>query len=72
MSQKDKTATIALMRKMQIIGPAIMIVLGALIFALWKDEMSPLVSGVIAFFAIPDFLAFKFIADRMEQEQNEN
>lgn len=72
MSQKDKTATIAFMRKMQIIAPAGMIVLGALVFALWKDEMSPLVSGVIAFLAIPDFLAFKFIADRMEQEQYEN
>jgi len=66
MSDLSKDTQLALFRKLQLFAPAAMVIIAALIFWLWKDESSPLVAGVIAFTAIPDFFVFKFIADGIE------
>ncbi|NNE57617.1 MAG: hypothetical protein HKN36_05875 [Hellea sp.] len=62
----DRENQIAFLRKMQIIGPAAMILIAALIYLLWDNEQKSLVVGIVAFLSIPDFLTFKFLADRLE------
>ena len=66
MANQSPEATIALMRKLQIFAPALMLVIAGLVFALWDSDQKNLVAGVIAFLSIPDFFMFKFMADRME------
>lgn len=66
MSELSKDAKLSLFRKLQIFVPASMIFIAAMFYWLWKDEMSPLVSGVIAFTAIPDYFVFKYIGDSIE------
>lgn len=66
MSEMTKTNKVALLRNLQILAPALMIAIGGLVYWLWDDDMAPMIGAVIAFLSIPDFLAFKLIADNIE------
>jgi len=66
MANQNPEMTLALIRRLQVLGPATMIVIAGLIYAFWDDSQKTLIAGVIAFLAIPDFILFKFIGDRME------
>lgn len=67
MSEMSKDNQIRLFRKLQIWAPALMILIAALIYAFWDNDSKTLIAGVIGFLAIPDFLTFKFLADRLER-----
>jgi len=68
MAEANPQQTIAILRKLQILAPISMLTIAGLIFWLWKDDMAPMIAGVIALLAIPDFILFKLIADRMEAQ----
>ncbi len=66
MSDSQRENQIALLKKLQIIAPASMLVIAALVYGLWDNELGPLVAGVIALLAIPDFFVFKFLIHNLE------
>ncbi len=68
MSEMSVDNQIRLFRKLQIWVPALMVVIAALIYAFWNNDNKTLIAGVIGFLAIPDFLTFKFLADRLERK----
>lgn len=71
MAKKPTRETLRQIRTLQRWAPVSLLVISVLVFWLWKDEMSGMVSAVIAFLAIPDYFAFKIVGDQIEARLNE-
>ncbi len=69
METQTKEQQIALYRKLQVVSPAVMLLIAAVIY--WKlprQDMGHIIAGIVAFMAVPDFFLFKFMADRLENK----
>jgi len=68
MADTYRQRQVSFLRKLQLYGPLAMVGIGIAIYLLTPDwEFRNLVSGIVAFLAIPDFLTFKLLADNLEK-----
>lgn len=72
MANSEIEKSVALLRRLQIVGPTILFVIALFLFFFWGHAFSPIMAGILILIAIPDYFLIKYLADRIESENNEN